>query len=271
MGVFAVCRPRKRHYRATTMATQQRTVNTAVDAFADTRFDREPSPAAERVRIAIVDDHIILRQGLRALLEIEADLEIVGEAGTAAEAQELVRRTQPALVLSDISLPDKSGLALISDLRALCPRVRILMLTAYSSEDYIRVALNSNADGYVLKDSSRAELLHAIRAVACGERYVCTTITSRLVCGFLGVGDQPKPNGAASNITEREREVLTRIALGMPNKLIAKELDLAVKTIEKHRSNLMRKLSLHNTAEVTMYAVRNGLVSADNNAVEKFA
>ncbi|MCC7199296.1 MAG: response regulator transcription factor [Gammaproteobacteria bacterium] len=246
-------------------------MNTAVEAFDNTRADTERSPAAEPVRIAIVDDHIILRQGLRALLEIETDLEIVGEAGTAADAVELVRRTQPAVVLSDISLPDKSGLALISDLRALCPSIRILMLTAYSSEDYIRVALNSNADGYVLKDSSRAELLGAIRAISRGDRYVCTTITNRLVWGFLGVGDQPKATGTASKITEREREVLTRIALGMPNKLIAKELDLAVKTVEKHRSNLMRKLSIHNTAEVTMYAVRNGLVSAENRADEKFA
>jgi DNA-binding NarL/FixJ family response regulator len=213
------------------------------------------------LRLVIIDDHIILRQGLRALLEIEPDLVIVGEAGTADEALELVGRTEPALVLSDIALPDRSGLALIGELRARCPGIRILMLTAYSGEDYIRAALNTHADGYVLKDASRAELLHAIRAVAKGEKYVCAAITSRLMSGFLGGSDAPP--ALCALLTPREREVLTRIALGLPNKLIAKALGLAVKTVEKHRSNLMHKLSLHNTAEVTMYAVRTGLVSAD--------
>ncbi len=215
------------------------------------------------MRLAIVDDHIILRQGLRALLEIESDLAIVGEAGTATEAVELVRRTQPAVVISDIALPDKSGLDLMADLRVCSAGVRILILSAYSTEDYIRVALNSRADGYVLKESSRAELLYAIRAVAKGETYVCTTITNRLMSGFLqGTGAKWAHTACHDDITDREREVLTRIATGLPTKAIARELDLAVKTVEKHRSNLMRKLSLHNMAEVTMYAVRTGLVSA---------
>jgi len=218
------------------------------------------------VRLAIVDDHIILRQGLRALLEIEPDLDVVGEAGTAKDAVDLVRRTQPSVVLSDIALPDQSGLALIGQLQLCCPGARILMLTAYCSEDYIRVALSSHADGYILKDASRAELLYAIRAVARGEKFLCAAITSRLMSGLMATDDGTRAGGAIASITGREREVLTRIALGLPNKVIAKELDLAVKTVEKHRSNLMRKLSLHNSAEVTMYAVRTGMVSADGTA-----
>jgi DNA-binding NarL/FixJ family response regulator len=221
------------------------------------------------LRMVIVDDHIILRQGLRSLLEIEPDLDIVGEAGTAAEALELVSRTQPAVVICDIALPDKSGLGLMGDLRACCAGIRVLILTAYSTEDYIRVALKSRADGYVLKESSRAELLYAIRAVAKGETYVCSTITNRMMSGFLQGNGTERAKTPNRDITDREREVLTRIATGLPNKAIAKELDLAVKTVEKHRSNLMRKLALHNMAEVTMYAVRTGLISASNMASEQ--
>jgi DNA-binding NarL/FixJ family response regulator len=214
------------------------------------------------LRLVLVDDHIILREGLRALLEIESDLAIAGEAGSAAEAAELVSRTQPAVAICDIALPDKSGLELMAELRACCPGVKILILTAYSTEDYIRVALNSHGHGYVLKESSRAELLHAIRAVGKGEKYVCTAITSRLMSGFLQTDWAKRTRTAQNNdITDREREVLTRIATGMHNKTIARELGLAVKTVEKHRSNLMRKLSLHNSAEVTMYAVTHGLLS----------
>ena len=215
------------------------------------------------VRIAIVDDHIILRQGLRALLEIEGDLDVVGEAGSAREAIDLVRRTQPGVILSDIALPDQSGLALIAQLQQCCPHARILILSAYGSEDYIRAALNARADGYVLKDASRAELLYAIRAVARGEKFLSAAIMARAVSGLITAPDGSRPPGGAPTITGREREVLIRVAQGLPNKAIAKELDLAVKTVEKHRSNLMRKLSLHNSAEVTMYAVRTGLVNAD--------
>lgn len=231
------------------------------------RPDDVASPAP--LRLAIVDDHIILRQGLRALLEIESDLAIVGEAGTATEAIELARRAQPAIVISDIALPDRSGLGLMRELRACCPGVRILILTAYSTEDYIRAALNAHTDGYVLKESSRAELLYAIRAVAKGETYICTTITNRLMSGYLRGNGATRPGTPMTDITDREREVLTRIATGLPNKAIAKELDVAVKTVEKHRSNLMRKLSLHNMAEVTMYAVRTGLISAGSTALDQ--
>jgi DNA-binding NarL/FixJ family response regulator len=221
------------------------------------------------VRVALVDDHIILRQGLRALLEIESDMEVVGEAGTAKDALELVRRTQPTVVLSDIALPDQSGLALIAQLQQCCPTARIVMLTAYCSQDYIRVALNSRADGYILKDASRAELLYAIRAVARGERYLCAAITAQAVRGLMSADGESQTDSALAAITDREREVLVQIALGRSNKAIARGLDLAVKTVEKHRSNLMRKLSLHNSSEVTMYAVRTGLVSADRTEGEQ--
>lgn len=225
-----------------------------------------PAAASDQgvVRVAIVDDHAILRQGLRALLEMESDLEVVGEAADTQGALALVRETRPDIVLSDVALPGRSGLDIIGELRACCPSLRILVLTAHGSEEYIRVALNARADGYVLKESSREELLLAIRSVARGEQFLCKAVAARVLSDYFGAngtGGQGRPR---NTLTERERQVLTCIARGLPNKKIARDLGLAVKTVEKHRSNLMRKLELHNTAEITMYAVRGGFVSPDD-------
>lgn len=222
----------------------------------------KPAPLAARLRLVLVDDHVILRQGLRALLELELDIEVIGEAGDAASAIELVLRTQPALVICDIGLPGRSGLEIIGELRAGCPDLKVLVLSAHGSEEYIRVALNARADGFVLKDSSREELLQAIRNVAKGEQYLCQTITARVVSGYLHGGTSQRGVSGPKMMTDRERQVLIRIAMGLPNKSIAKDLGLAVKTVEKHRSNLMRKLSLHNAAALTMYALKYGIVSA---------
>jgi two-component system response regulator NreC len=245
------------HKNSNARGSDLRTVGSSAEALSD-----EPGTP---LRLAIIDDHLILRQGLRALLEMESDLEVVGEAGDSARALELVRQEKPDVVISDVALPGRSGLDIIGELRSCCPQVRILVLTAHGSEEYIRVALNARADGYVLKDSSREELLHAIRLVAKGEQYLCRTVAARVVNGYLDGGQRSGERGPAT-VTDRERQVLTYIAKGLPNKLIARNLGLSVKTVEKHRSNLMRKLSLHNTAEVTMYAIKNGFVDADEIA-----
>jgi DNA-binding NarL/FixJ family response regulator len=213
-------------------------------------------------RLVLVEDHAILREGLRALLELEPDLQVVGESTNGIDAVPLVQKLNPSLVITDIALPGRSGIELIGCLRELRTPLKILVLTAHSSEEYIRAALNSGADGYVLKDASRAELLQAIRAVLSGQTYLCASVTAKVVNGYL----RPRVADSASNgvehVTEREREVLTRVALGRSNKLIARELSVSVKTVEKHRANLMRKLTLHNTAAVTRFAIRNGMVTA---------
>jgi DNA-binding NarL/FixJ family response regulator len=221
-----------------------------------------PEAGARRTRLVLVDDHLLVRQGLQALLDMEPDLEVIGEAGNAAAALDLTRRTRPDIVITDVAMPGRSGLAVIGDLRACCPELRILVLSAHSSEEYIRVAMNAQANGYVLKDSSREELLHAIRLVAKGEQYLCQAVSAQVLSGYLGKGT-PRGEPAAGNaMTSRERQVLARIARGMANKQIANDLDISVKTVEKHRSNLMRKQSLRNAAEATIYAVRIGLVDA---------
>jgi DNA-binding NarL/FixJ family response regulator len=222
-------------------------------------------------RIVLVEDHAILREGLRALIDMESDLSVVGEASTGAEGVRVAQQVSPTLVITDLALPGgSSGLRTIDELRAVCPDVRVLVLTAYCTDEYIGAALSAGADGYVLKDASRAELLQAIRSVVAGQKYFSETVSARLVLGYLRRND-PATN-TCPRITVREREVLTRIALGDSNKRVAMALRLSVKTVEKHRANLMRKLELHNTAAVTLFAVRNGLLPArdvDQNLIEE--
>jgi len=212
------------------------------------------------VRILLIEDHAILRDGLRALLEMEPDLQVVGEASSGAEGVRVAQTTQPSLVITDLAMPGGSGLRYIDELRAVNLGLRVLVLTAYCTDEYIRAALSAGADGYVLKDASRPELLQAVRAVIAGQKYFSEPVAARLVSGYLRrnyTATEPSPR-----ITEREREVLTRVALGESNKRVAIALRLSIKTVEKHRANLMRKLELHNTAAVTLFAVRNGLLPA---------
>ncbi|TLY69773.1 MAG: response regulator transcription factor [Gammaproteobacteria bacterium] len=214
--------------------------------------------------IVIIEPHGILREGLRALIELEVDLRVVGEASTGADGVRVVQSTDPALVITDLAPPGTQGLRIIEQLRAASARVHVLVLTAYCTDEYIRAALGAGADGYVLKDAGRAELLQAIRSVIAGQKYFSEPVSARLVSGYLR-RNEPTLGAAAGvypRITEREREVLTHVALGESNKRVALALRLSVKTVEKHRANLMRKLELHNTASVTLFAVRNGLVPA---------
>ena len=221
----------------------------------------EVGPEA-RSRLVLVEDHAILREGLRALLELEPDLEIAGEATNGIDAVALVESLSPTLVITDIALPGRSGIELIRCLRDVRSEVKILVLTAHGSEEYIRAALNAGTDGYVLKDASRADLLQAVRAVLSGQTYLCSSVTAKVVSGYLHSKTEEAAQISAEHVTSREREVLTRVALGQSNKLIARSLGVSVKTVEKHRSNLMRKLTLHNTAAVTRFAIRHGMVTA---------
>jgi DNA-binding NarL/FixJ family response regulator len=220
------------------------------------------SEAKPRIRIVMVEDHAILREGLKALIEIESDFDMVGDFCRPEESLDGIRDLQPDIVLMDLSLPSRSGIELLAEIPRLSPRTRKLVLTAHDTEEYIRAALNAGADGYVLKDANGAELMLAIRTVSLGQQFLCKAIAGKILSGYLS-GDQSSSPADAQSITEREREVLTRIALGNSNKVIARELGVSPKTVEKHRSNLMRKLQLHNAAAITMFAIRNGMTSSD--------
>ena len=213
-----------------------------------------------RIRVLLVEDHLVLREGLKALLEINPDLEIVGEASTVAEALTLAERFKPTIVLTDIALPDRSGIALVNELRVRELNCHVVILTAYKTEEYIRTALDAGARGYILKDASSSELVQGLRAVVAGRKFLCQAISDMLVGRYMTPMEQPAPAPLAL-LTERESEVLSRIARGESNKRMARALLLSVKTVEKHRSNLMRKLMLHNTAEVTLFAIRQGIIN----------
>jgi DNA-binding NarL/FixJ family response regulator len=219
-----------------------------------------------RIRIVLVEDHAILREGLKALILMEADFDIVGEFASAEQSLAGIGELQPDIVMTDLALPGRSGIELLGEVKRLSPRSRKLVLTAHENEEYIRAALNAGADGYVLKDANSAELMLAIRTVSVGQQFLCKAIASKILSGYLS-GYAAEDHRAAApvitqSITEREREVLTRIALGNSNKLIARDLGVSPKTVEKHRSNLMRKLQLHNAAAITMFALRNGMTGS---------
>jgi two-component system, NarL family, response regulator NreC len=222
-----------------------------------------PGAPEAKIRIVLVDSHAILRDGLRALLDFESDLEVVGSTGGGPTALNAVRELQPQLVIADVEFPDCPGISVISGLLELDPAPRVLVLTARDAEADIRAALNAGIHGYVLKDSSRVDLLRAIRAVVGGRQYLCPAVAAKVVSGFVTGFGPKQPARSEVLMTGREREVLTRIALGQSNKQIARDLGLSVKTVEKHRANLMRKLTLHNAAAVTLFALRHGFIQAD--------
>jgi DNA-binding NarL/FixJ family response regulator len=221
-------------------------------------FDLARSP----IRLVLVEDHIILRDGIKALLDLESDVTVVGEYACVDSSLDGIHRLQPDVVVVDLSLPNRSGLELMQEIKHLSPRSRKLVLTGSDGLEYIRSALSAGADGYVLKDARSAELIQAIRTVSRGERFLCKTIASKVLAGFL-THDKPPPSAATVIITAREREVLTRVAQGHSSKRVALDLGLSPKTVAKHRANLMRKLKLHTAAAVTMYAIRHGFTGFD--------
>ena len=220
-------------------------------------------------RILLVEDHVILREGLCALLELEPDLKVVGDACEVEGALQAAETLAPQLVITDLALSGRSGIAFISELRTRCPQIRVLVLTAHNTEEYIRAALNAGAHGYVLKDSGRADLLQAIRVVVKGGQYLCASVSARIVSGFVHGPAQKHAVAPETLVTSREKQVLTRIAVGHSNKIIARDLGLSVKTVEKHRSNLMRKLTLHNAAAVTLFALRHGFIEASGKQLHQ--
>lgn len=217
------------------------------------------------VRIVLVEDHIILRDGLRSLLDLESDFLVVGEADSYDKCLEIVRATKPDLVITDIGLHGQSGITLLPELKKIDARLKVLILTAHCTDEFVRAALGHGADGYVLKDASRHELISGIRAIMDGHQFLGAEVKSQIVSAFVDGKERDKLDSAAK-ITPRETEVMVLIASAYTTKGIARELDISVKTVEKHRSNMMRKLGLRSTAAVTLYAVRNNYLAIDTDA-----
>jgi DNA-binding NarL/FixJ family response regulator len=211
-------------------------------------------------RILIVEDHTLLRAGLRALLTQDTEIEIVGEASDGRDAIQAVGELLPHLVLMDLNMPGMNGIEAILDIKRRYPETRVLVLTIHKTEEYIHESLRAGADGYILKDATHDELRVAVRSVLNGKTYLSPDISSKVINGYLGTGSFPSSSSVWDSLTHREREVLKLVAEGHPNKFIANYFCLSVKTVEKHRSNLMKKLNLHNASTLTAYAIEKGLV-----------
>lgn len=208
------------------------------------------------IRVALIDDHAIVRAGLRMVLEADPEFEIVGEAETAASAVALVGATTPDVVLLDINLPDESGLKVAEAIRQ--PGVRLLMLSVHDDREIVRESIRIGAAGYLRKDTTPADLRAAIRAVHAGDAWFSPSVARTLA---ESIRDQPMEVPAIlERLTEREREVLVRIARGLSNKEIAGDLGISARTVESHRDSLMRKTGLKNVAALTRLAMENGLL-----------
>lgn len=212
-------------------------------------------------RILIVEDHTLLRAGLRALLAQDTDIEIAGEADNGRDAVQAAAMLMPDLVLMDISMPGMNGVEAIRDIKRFSPETRVLVLTVHKTDEYILESLRAGADGYILKEATHDELRVAIRSVLNGKTYLSPDISGHILNGYLGAGNSHAPSSGWDSLTHREREVLKLVAEGYPNKYIADYFSLSVKTVEKHRSNLMKKLDLHNAATLTAYAIEKGLLA----------
>ena len=219
----------------------------------------------EKKRILLVDDHTLLRAGLRALLSQDPDIEIVGEAGNGRDAINAIRIHTPDLVLMDLNMPGMNGIEAIVDIKRRYPGTRVLVLTIHKTDEYIHETLRAGADGYMLKDATHDELRVAVRSLLNGKTYLSPDISAKVINGYMGTNAN-KTSGLASTwdtLTHREREVLKLVAEGHPNKFIAEYFSLSIKTVEKHRSNLMKKLDLHNASMLTAYAMEKGLVGSN--------
>jgi DNA-binding NarL/FixJ family response regulator len=215
--------------------------------------------AMEKIRILLADDHTILRNGIRALLEDEPGMVVVGEAEDGRTAVTLACQLEPDVVLMDIAMPLLNGLEATRQIKRLCPRARVLILTMHDNEEYIRQVLEAGAMGYILKDAAARELLSAIRALQRGEAILSPAVTRLVIEDYLRWGGI-RPEHPADNLSPREREVLQLIAEGHTSKQIAEILSISVKTVQAHRTNLMQKLDLHDRGELIKYAIQKKII-----------
>ena len=218
----------------------------------------------QRTRILIADDHEVVRKGLRALLESEPNLEVVGEASNGREAVDRAIATKADVVVLDVGMPELNGLEATRRIVKASPRTEVLILTVYETEEVIRQVLRAGARGYVLKSDAGRLLLSAVEAVSAHKPFFTSRVSELVLAGFLS-GESVNPaeeTPAGTPLTPREREVLQLLAEGKTNKEVAAALGIGLKTVETHRMNLMAKLGLHSVVDLVRYAIRNGIVAA---------
>lgn len=210
---------------------------------------------AKATRILLADDHSVVRHGFRRILDAQADMEVVGEVSNGREAVEQASALQPDVVIMDVTMPELNGIEATRRIAESVPRARVLALSMHRDGVYVREILRAGARGYLLKDSSEADLIAAVRAVAQGEGYLSPAISDAVLSDYRRHVTNP-----IDMLTSREREVLQQVAEGKTNKEIANTLNLSVYTVEAHRGKIMEKLNLHSASEMVRFAIRNGLI-----------
>jgi two-component system response regulator NreC len=214
------------------------------------------------IRMILVDDHEVVRSGLRMLLASESDIEIIAEAGSGAEAVIAVREHQPTVVLMDIGLPDMSGIEVTKIIKEHAPETAVVALTIHEDEEYFFRMLEAGASGYVPKRAAPEELITAIRVAAQGEVYLYPSLAKLLVKDYLVADSHSRAQSEIDGLTEREQEVLAHLADGASNAEIGETLTISPKTVARHRENIMRKLNMHSRTELVKYAIRKGIIQA---------
>jgi DNA-binding NarL/FixJ family response regulator len=214
----------------------------------------------KKYTVVIAEDHTILRQGLKALLDASEDLTVIGEADNGLDAIRCIKDKLPDLALLDLSMPKMGGISVIKEIAGKIPETKLLALTMHREEEYALEAFKSGVRGYCLKTSDHGELLFAIRTVLSGKTYVSPEISDRLLEGYLESKQRLKQKSSWESLTQREIEVLKLVGEGYRNKEIGDLLCISVKTVEKHRANIMQKLDLHSASALTAYAIDKGLV-----------
>lgn len=209
------------------------------------------------LRIFLADDHTVMREGLKSLVNAQADMEVVGEADNGRTALQKAKELQPDVVIMDVSMPELNGIKVTEQLRRTCQKIKVLVLTAHDESGYLRQLLQVGASGYVLKKAAAEELINAIRAVAAGGVYLDPTLAGKVVGGYVG-SRRLKGAPQGHDLSEREAEVLRLVAWGYTNKEIGCYLTISVKTVETHKANILEKLDLRSRVEMVRYALRQG-------------
>jgi len=225
----------------------------------------------KKITVLLVDDHTVLRQGLRALLLSETDIEIVGEAENGRQAVQLARKLMPEVVVMDIAMPQLNGLEATRQITKEAPGAKVLILSSYSDDEYVRQLTSAGAVGYLVKQTAANELIKAIREAHKGNAYFTPAIAKRLLDHYresFFKGGKPINQKSAVHLTSREQEVLQLVAEGKGNKQMASDLCISIKTVEKHRQQAMNKLNIHDVAGLTRYAIAQGIIESTPRLVE---
>ena len=216
----------------------------------------------DKIKVFIADDHVLVREGVRAMLQVQRDIEVIGEAGDGREAVEKVLELQPDVVLMDISMPLMDGIIATRQIKQAENDIQVLVLTGYDNEEHLFQLLQAGGSGYILKQANMDELTTAIRAAHRGDVFLYPSVTKALITDYLQRVQQGAPAYKTDTLTPREQEILKLIAEGYTNKEIASLIHRSIKTVQAHRASLMAKLHLHDRTEIVRYAIRKGLIEA---------